>query len=239
VLDHTDHHLLVGAGAQTFARNMGFTIEADLNTERSRARWLDWKRRIDPGHYLDPKKRARAGEAAARAMVREGLLDPHHRYGTINCDGVSAKGELCGITTTSGLAFKIPGRVGDSPILGAGLWVDNEVGAAGSTGRGEANLYSLSSCFIVEELRRGRPAKDAGMEALRRVKAATVEKRLLDAQGRPSFQLAFYVLTKKGEYAGVSMWGREANDKERFAVCTEAGPALLDCEALHEGVPAE
>ncbi len=239
VLDNTDHHLLVGPGAQAFARNMGFAIEADLNTERSRGRWLEWKRRIDPGHFLDPKKRVQAGEAASRSMVREGLLDPHHRFGTINCDGVSAKGDVCGVTTTSGLAFKIPGRVGDSPILGAGLWVDDAVGAAGSTGRGEANLYNLSSFFIVEELRRGRAAKDAGMEALRRVKAATVEKRLVDRQGRPNFQLVFYVLTKKGEYAGVSMWGNEGDRPERFAVCTEAGPALVACEPLHEGRPAE
>ena len=238
VLDHTDHHLLVGAGAQAFARNMGFAIEADLNTDRSRAKWLEWKRRVDPGHYLDPKKRVEAGEAASRAMVRDGLLDAHRRYGTINCDGVSAKGELCGVTTTSGLAFKIPGRVGDSPILGAGLWLDDAVGAAGSTGRGEANLYNLCSFFIVEELRRGRSAKDAGLEALRRVQAATVEKRLLDRNGLPSFQLIFYVLTKKGEYAGVSMWGRDEGHRERFAVCTESGPALLACEPLHEGAPA-
>jgi N4-(beta-N-acetylglucosaminyl)-L-asparaginase len=239
VLDHTDHHLLVGAGASTFARNMGFAIEADLNTDRSRAKWLEWKRRIDPKHYLDPKKRVQAGEAASRSMLRDGLLDPHHRFGTINCDGVSAKGEVCGVTTTSGLAFKIPGRVGDSPILGAGLWVDGEVGAAGSTGRGEANLYNLSSFFIVEELRRGRAAKDAGMEALGRVKRATVEKRLLDRNGLPNFQLVFYVLTKKGEYAGVSMWGEESGKPERFAVCTESGPALVACEPLHEGAPAE
>jgi len=239
VLDHTDHHLLVGAGAQLFARNMGFAIEADLNTERSRAKWLEWKRRIDPKHYLDPKTRAQAGEAASRSMVADGLLDRHHRFGTINCDGVSAKGEVCGVTTTSGLAFKIPGRVGDSPILGAGLWVDDEVGAAGSTGRGEANLYNLSSRMIVEELRRGRSAKDAGMEMLRRVKAATIEKRLLDKNALPGFQLVFYVLTKKGEYAGVSMWGKEEGKQERFAVCTEKGPELVACEPLHEGAPAE
>jgi N4-(beta-N-acetylglucosaminyl)-L-asparaginase len=239
VLDHTDHHLLVGAGAQHFARNMGFAIEADLNTERSRAKWLEWKRRIDPGHYLDPRKRVQAGEAASQSMVREGLLDRNRRFGTINCDGVSAKGEVCGVTTTSGLAFKIPGRVGDSPILGAGLWVDDEVGAAGSTGRGEANLYNLSSRMIVEELRRGGSAKDAGLEALRRVKAATVEKRLLDKNGLPSFQLLFYVLTKKGEYAGVAMWGLDEGKPERFAVCTEKGPELLAVEPLHEGAPAE
>ena len=166
VLDYTDHHLLVGAGAQGFARNMGFTIEPDLNTEASRAKWLEWKRRIDPKHYLDPKTRAQAGEAASRGMVRDGLLDPQHRFGTINCDGVSAKGDVCGVTTTSGLPFKIPGRVGDSPILGAGLWVDNEVGAAGSTGRGEANLYNLSLVLIVEELRRGRSGQ--GRRASRR-----------------------------------------------------------------------
>jgi N4-(beta-N-acetylglucosaminyl)-L-asparaginase len=129
--------------------------------------------------------------------------------------------------------------VGDSPILGAGLWLDNEVGAAGSTGRGEANLYNLSSCFIVEELRRGRSAKDAGMEALRRVSAATWEKRLLDKNGLPNFQLLFYVLTKKGEYAGVAMWGKEGDKPQRFAVCTENGPQLLACEPLHEGAPAE
>jgi N4-(beta-N-acetylglucosaminyl)-L-asparaginase len=239
VLDHTDHHLLVGPGAQAFARNMGFAIEDDLNTERSRAKWLEWKRRVDPKHYLEPKQRVQAGEAASRSMVRDGLLDAHHRYGTINCDGVSAKGELCGVTTTSGLAFKIAGRVGDSPILGAGLWVDNAVGAAGSTGRGEANLYNLSSFFIVEELRRGRAAKDAGMEALRRVKAGTVEARLVDRNGLPSFQLVFYVLTKTGEYAGVSMWGKQDDKPERFAVCTESGPALVACEPLHEGAPAE
>ena len=134
-----------------------------------------------PGHWLDPKKRVEAGEAASRGMVAEGLLDPVRRYGTINCDGVGPKGEVCGVTTTSGLSFKIPGRVGDSPILGAGLWVDDAVGAAGSTGRGEANLYNLSSFFIVEEMRRGRSPKDAAFEALRRVKASTVEKRLLHA----------------------------------------------------------
>jgi N4-(beta-N-acetylglucosaminyl)-L-asparaginase len=238
VLDNTDHHLLVGAGAQSFARHMGFTIEDDLNTDLSRAKWLEWKRRIDPGHYLDPKKRVEAGEAASRSMVRDGLLDAHRRYGTINCDGVSAKGEVAGVTTTSGLAFKIPGRVGDSPILGAGLWLDDAIGAAGSTGRGEANLYNLCSFLIVEELRRGRAAKDAGMEALRRVTAATLEKRLLDANGRPSFQLIFYVLSKQGEYAGVAMWETDDGQPERFAVCTENGPQLLPCEPLHRGAPA-
>src|SRR5687767_2489112 len=161
VMDHTDHHLLVGQGAQVFARQMGFTIEADLNTPRSRQLWLEWKRRIDPLHYLDPAKRGDAGLEATRRMVAEGLIDAEHFYGTINCNGVSPKGQLAGVTTTSGLAWKIPGRVGDSPILGAGLYVDGEVGAAGSTGRGEANLFNLCSFLIVENMRRGLTPKDA------------------------------------------------------------------------------
>jgi N4-(beta-N-acetylglucosaminyl)-L-asparaginase len=238
VLDHTDHHLLVGAGAQAFARQMGFTVEADLNTERSRARWLEWKRRVDPGHWLDPATRSEAAESARRTMVADGLLDASRRWGTINCDGVGPKGEVCGVTTTSGLAFKIPGRVGDSPILGAGLWVDDAVGAAGSTGRGEANLYNLCSFFIVEEMRRGRSPKDAGMEALKRVKASTVEKRLLNAQGNPSFQLIFYAVSRKGEYAGVSMYADDRRRPERFAVCTEKGPELLACDSLLGEAPA-
>jgi N4-(beta-N-acetylglucosaminyl)-L-asparaginase len=238
VLENTDHHLLVGAGAQQFARQMGFSIEADLNTELSRSRWLEWKRRSDPVHYPDPKKRGDAGEAALRSMVADGLIDPLHRWGTINCDGLGLKGELCGVTTTSGLAFKIPGRVGDSPILGAGLWLDDAVGAAGSTGRGEANLYNLSSFLIVEEMRRGAAPKDAGMAALRRVKDATREKRLLDANGNPDFQLVFYALDKQGRYAGVSLYTREGSRPERYAVCTENGPELVDCEVLIEKGPA-
>ena len=141
VLSDTDHHLLVGRDAQRFARNMGFKIEDDLNTDRSRAAWLEWKRRTDPARYLDPVKREAALRRVEREMMDEGWVDPNHFYGTINCNGINAKGEICGVTTTSGLAWKIPGRVGDSPILGAGLYVDGEIGAAGSTGRGEANLY--------------------------------------------------------------------------------------------------
>ncbi len=232
VMDHTDHHLLVGGGAQVFARQMGFEIEDDLNTDLSRSRWLEWKRRIDPGHWLDPEKRAGAGEAASKAMAAEGLIDPEGRLGTINCDGVGPSGDVGGVTTTSGLAFKIPGRVGDSPILGAGLWLDGEVGVAGSTGRGEANLFALCSHVIVEEMRRGRGPKDAGLEALRRVKSNTVESRLLTPGGEPAFGLNFYVISRTGEYAGVSMWGKVNGRERQFAVCTENGPELLPCESL-------
>jgi N4-(beta-N-acetylglucosaminyl)-L-asparaginase len=229
VLDHTDHHLLVGKDAQAFARNMGFKIEDDLNTERSRERWLEWKRRIDPQHYLDPKKRGEAAMMAGLSMVRDGLIDPEHYYGTINMDGINSRGEISGVTTTSGLSWKIPGRVGDSPILGAGLYVDGEVGAAGSTGRGEANLFNLCSFLIVEEMRRGKHPKDAGLEALKRVQKNTIEKRLLNARGLPNFGLNFYILNAKGEYAGVSMYAAT------FAVCTEKGPETISTTPLLEG----
>jgi N4-(beta-N-acetylglucosaminyl)-L-asparaginase len=239
VMEQTDHHLIVGQGAQVFARNMGFTIEADLNTENSRKKWLEWKRRIDPDHYLDPTKRSEAMDAARRSMVADGLLDPFHVYGTINCDGVSPKGDVCGVTTTSGLAWKIPGRVGDSPILGAGLYVDGEVGAAGSTGRGEANLYNLSSYLIVENLRRGMAPKDAGMDALKRIRANTVEKRLLDDKGNPRFQLLFYVLNRAGEHAGLAMFGKMGKREARYAFCGENGPQTRACEALIPQGPPE
>ena len=229
VLEQTDHHLLVGKGAQEFARQLGFRIEDDLNTEKSRRLWLEWKRRTDPAHYLDPQHRAEAGYHAAVQMAREGLISREHLWGTINCDGINPKGEICGVTTTSGLAWKIPGRVGDSPILGAGLYVDGDVGAAGSTGRGEANLYNLSSFLIVEAMRRGASPKDAGMEALRRVAANTVEKRLRNDRGQPSFDLNFYILNRKGEVAGVSLY------PGHYAVCTEHGPETRPTEALYEG----
>jgi N4-(beta-N-acetylglucosaminyl)-L-asparaginase len=180
-------------------------------------------------HYLSPKERAQAWYDAGIQMVREGLIDGEHFWGTINCDGVNAKGEICGVTTTSGLAWKIPGRAGDSPILGAGLYVDGDVGAAGSTGRGESNLYNLSSFLIVEEMRRGAHPKDAAMTALKRVAKNTIEKRLLNAKGQPNFGLSFYCLNAKGEYAGVAMY------ESTYAVCTENGPQTLKTDALFAG----
>lgn len=255
VMDYTDHHLIVGEGAQRFARNLGFAIEPDLNTANSRRLWLEWKRRVDPEHYLDPKGEGRAplpahqkdpghderawhsrALAAGQSMVRDGLIREGSFWGTINCSGLGPAGDICSVTTTSGLAWKIPGRTGDSPILGAGLYVDNAVGAAGSTGRGEANLYNLSSFLIVEAMRRGRSPKDAGMEALTRIKANTVEKRLLNAAGNPNFNIRFFVLNARGEYAGVAMYRA---GETRYAVCTEHGPAAPELEPLLPGSPAD
>src|SRR5213593_3684417 len=215
VMEETDHVLLVGKGAQDFARLMGFTIEDDLNTPRSRELWLEWKRRTDPGHYIPLKDRAAIGLKVGLEMMAEGKIDPEHLWGTINCNGVNSKGEVSGVTTTSGLAWKIPGRVGDSPVPGAGLYVDGDVGAAGSTGRGESNLISLSSFLIVEEMRRGAHPKDAAITALKRVVKSTVEKRLLNSKGHPNFGLNYYIVNAKGEHAGVALYA------SHYAVCTE------------------
>ena len=229
VADETDHHLLVGKGAQDFARAMGVKIEDGLINETARKQWLEWKRRTDPLHYLDPKNRA-AGVARRRAA--DGARGADRRRALLGHDQLRRRqrqGEICGVTTTSGLAWKIPGRVGDSPILGAGLYVDGDVGAAGSTGRGEANLYNLCSFLIVEEMRRGAHPKDAAMTALKRVAKNTIEKRLLNARGQPNFGLSFYCLNAKGEYAGVAMY------ESTYAVCTENGPQTLKTDALFEG----
>ena len=234
VSENTDHHLIVGKGAQEFARNMGFEIEADLNTKNSREKWLEWKRRTDPDHYLNPRKRAEAGQRAALEMLAQGLLREENLHGTINCDGINSRGEICGVTTTSGLAWKIPGRIGDSPILGAGLYVDNAVGAAGSTGRGEANLFNLCSFVIIEEMRRGAHPKDAGMEVLNRIKSNTIEKRLLNSRGLPNFGINFYILNAKGEFAGVTMY-----EGSSFAICNENGPQTLKSEPLLQGKPSD
>jgi N4-(beta-N-acetylglucosaminyl)-L-asparaginase len=250
VMDHTDHHLLVGQGAQRFARDLGFTIEPDLNTEGSRRLWLEWRRRADPEHWLDPNRGTTTpppdrhevrsleerGYQAGLSMVRDGLIPESSFWGTINCNGINANGDICGVTTTSGLAWKIPGRAGDSPILGAGLYVDNDIGAAGSTGRGEANLYNLTSYLIVESMRRGMSPKDAGMEGLRRIKANTVEKRLLNSRGEPNFNIRFFVLNKRGEHAGVAMYG---SGETRFALCTEKGSEEPVLEPLLKGGPGD
>jgi N4-(beta-N-acetylglucosaminyl)-L-asparaginase len=251
VMDYTDHHLIAGHGAQQFARAMGFAIEDDLHTETSRRLWREWRRRVDPEHWLDPdgperkpkpKHERDPGDweeralAAGHSMVRDGLIREGSFWGTINCNGISPNGDICGVTTTSGLAWKIPGRIGDSPILGAGLYVDNDVGAAGSTGRGEANLYNLSSYLIVENLRRGMTPKDAGMEALKRIRTNTIEARLLNSKGQPNFNIRFFVLDKQGRHAGVAMYHA---GETKFALCTENGATAPELEPLLPGTPSD
>ena len=201
VMERTDHVLLVGEGALRFAKAHGFE-EVDLLTHEARKIWLEWKENLsDKDDWLPPKELGGATDSAdARRNPR--------LTGTINCNAVDNNGNIAAVTTTSGLAYKIPGRVGDSPIIGAGLYVDNEVGACGSTGRGEANLLNLSSFLIVENMRNGMSPEEAGLAALKRI-AEKTEPRLRDGKGRPAYQLSFYVLNKRGEYAGVAMWSGE------------------------------
>jgi N4-(beta-N-acetylglucosaminyl)-L-asparaginase len=230
VMNTTPHHLIAGHGAQAFARAHGFDVRSDLHSERSRALWKEWKRRVDArAGAHDGAARWAVGYAVGDEMDREGLIDKNHVWGTINCLGLSANGDLAGVTTTSGRAWKIPGRVGDSPILGAGLYVRQGAGAAGSTGRGESNLFALSSYFIVEELRRGRDPKDAGIAALRRIQEDTIDPSLLNERGEPNFNVKFYVLAATGQFSGVALYG---GADVRFAVCTEHGAELRTCEAL-------
>jgi N4-(beta-N-acetylglucosaminyl)-L-asparaginase len=231
VMERTDNHLLAGAGATQFARAMGFPVEADLNTAHSRALWLEWKRRTDPDHYLDPAKRDRIS-SAAESMIRDGLVDIQHYWGTIVAAGINAAGDVCAVNSSSGLAWKIPGRTGDAAILGAGLYVDNEIGAVGSTGRGESNLYTSSSMYIIERMRAGRSPKDAAADALRRVRAVTTDKRLINSRGTPRFGLTFYVLSKAGAVAGISFYSGG-----KFVVRDEDGTRSIAVDNLFPGQP--
>jgi N4-(beta-N-acetylglucosaminyl)-L-asparaginase len=222
VMERTDHVLLVGAGALKFARAHGFK-EENLLTDAAREAWLHWKETLSnqddwlPPHELDTRD------------IGQSLKEALRHYGTINCNAVDVRGGVSGCTTTSGLAYKIPGRVGDSPILGAGLWVDNDVGAAGSTGRGEANLLACSSVMIVEWMRQGLAPTDACLRACRRIAAQTKMKRLLDEQGRPKFNVSFYALTRAGAHGGASLWGGI-----RYAVNTGEGESrLVDMPSLY------
>ena len=228
IMDHTDHIMLVGDDAKRFALSMGFK-EQNLLTEESRLMWLRWKSRLNPNdNWLDIPRdstpRSRTSTIDAGAGAREhAWFDQHgvaYTTGTINLCAVDAAGRIGSVTTTSGLSWKVPGRVGDSPIIGAGQYCDNEVGAAGSTGRGEANIKVCGAFLAVEFMRQGKSPQEALMEVMRRVIAMT-EKRLLDERGRPYFDLSFYAVSKDGRYAGAT-----AYEGGHFAVADERGARL-------------
>jgi N4-(beta-N-acetylglucosaminyl)-L-asparaginase len=211
VLKYTNHILLVGAGAKRFALSYGFQDE-DLLTPESREQWLRWRaNRGREDDWLDVPE----GEKMARVT------------GTINMNVVNAKGEISSVTTTSGLAWKIPGRAGDSPIVGAGQYTDNAIGAAGSTGRGESNIMVCGGFLTVEHMRRGMKPADACLETLRRVIAMT-PPRLLDPRGRPTFDLQFYAVNKAGDFGAASIY------PARYAAHDGRDAAVRDTAFLHQ-----
>ena len=197
VMERTDHSLIVGEGALRFAKAHGF-MEENLLTENARKRWLEHKEQLTDRDFWFPPKSEKLDPDTQNYMAY---------HGTINCCALDAKGNLAGVTTTSGFFFKIPGRVGDSPIIGAGLYVDNEVGAAGSTGRGEANIQNCGSYTVVEFMRRGLSPEEACLKTLERIAdKSKCQPRLIRDDGLPKFGLRFYAVNKKGEYGSASMW---------------------------------
>ena len=242
VMEQTDHMFLVGEGALKFARIMGFK-EENILTEESRIQWLIWKKSLrdgnnhnnwGPGLDTPPAKKKgaldleqlkkefpHAGEEMLAEAIQNATNPPH---GTINCIALNEKGEMSAVTTTSGMAWKIPGRVGDSPIIGGGLWLDQDIGGAGSTGRGEENIRACGAHTIVENMRHGMSPKEATLDALKRV----VRNFDNDMERLTQVDLDFYALRKDGEYASASLWGPRGNAAKRFAVCTS------DRESHHE-----
>lgn len=218
VMERSDHVLLVGEGASRFARAHGFQ-EENLLTDASRKKWLQWKESLSEiDDWLVPPPPTNDQASAERRST-----------GTIHLSALDANGNMGCVTSTSGLAYKIPGRVGDSPIVGAGLYLDNEVASAGSTGRGEANLLNCSSFLIVEEMRRGANPTDACLAACKRIAAMTKEKRLLDAQGRPAFDVKFYALDKQGRHGSAALWSGAT-----FAVADPNEASLQDSAYVFE-----
>jgi N4-(beta-N-acetylglucosaminyl)-L-asparaginase len=168
-----------------------------------------------------------------RLFAAEQILWP--TTGTIHVSAVNPKGEISGATTTSGLAWKLPGRLGDSPILGAGSWTDQDVGSAGATGSGEENIKVVGAHTIVELMRHGMSPKDAGMEALRRIvhtyNADMRKVRLLDME--------YYIVRKDGAYAGVSLWSTSPTGKPRVFAVHDGTYRIEKCAALLEGSAEE
>jgi N4-(beta-N-acetylglucosaminyl)-L-asparaginase len=232
LMEQTHRVLLVGEGALQFARANGFT-EENLLTGQARRIWLHWKRirsRIDD--WREPPPESVEPDVAAWFARHFGGPAGHAKVGTVHVAALDDRGDLACCTSTSGHAFKIAGRVGDSPILGAGLYADNEAGTCGSLGHGEANLENLSSFAAVELMRAGRSPEEAGLEMLRRI-AARAHPHQVDAQGRPRFNLWLYLLAPDGRHAGVTMWG-----PKQFALADAQSARLENCIALFDS-PAE
>src|SRR5215467_13824527 len=261
VMEHTGHVMLVGEGATRFGLLMGFP-KINLLTERSRKTWQLWRETMSNDDWWGPglaspnykfpdtggdntqlepliekmeKIAARIGiEPEFRMAAIERVLKPP--TGTINCSAINAKGEMSGATTTSGLAWKIPGRAGDSPIIGAGCYCDQDVGSAGATGNGEENIKVCGAHTIVENMRHGMSPEEAGMDALKRI----VRNFNGDMRKMQYVDMHFYILRKDGAYAGVSMWSGPADRPYRFAIADGNGPARHEvAKALYQGNPKD
>jgi N4-(beta-N-acetylglucosaminyl)-L-asparaginase len=217
VMKRTDHVMLVGPGALDFARLHGFK-EENLLTEKSRKIFLYWKETLSEKDDWF---------TSAEELKDPDLLEYIRTYGTINLNVVDGKGDLSGVTTTSGLFFKIPGRVGDSPIIGAGLYVDNDAGACGATGRGEAVILSCGSHSVVSHLATGMAPEQACLAVLEKIADWARSPELLDAKGRPNFNVKFYAVNKAGDFAGAALWNRSS-----YAVHDGTEARLADCAYL-------
>jgi N4-(beta-N-acetylglucosaminyl)-L-asparaginase len=255
VMEHTGHVMLVGAGAQKFGFDMGFP-RINLLTERSRKVWLLWKETMSnkdwwgPGlaspkyvlpdashselyeervHKMEEMAAKLGIEPEFRAAAVQRVLRPP--TGTINCSAINEKGEISGATTTSGLAWKISGRAGDSPIIGAGCYVDQDVGAAGATGNGEENIKICGAHTIVENMRRGMSPQEAGMDALKRI----VRNFNGDMAKMQYVDMSYHILRKDGAYAGVCMWSGPPDHLRRFAIHDGTQRRLETAVALFQG----
>lgn len=222
VMERTDHVLLVGEGALRFAKAHGF-IEENLLTARAREEWLRWKENLSTKDDWLPPHTAEDKDVGS-------IFEPFFRHmGTIHCSAMDVQGNISCVTTTSGLAYKIPGRVGDSPIIGAGLYCDNDVGSAGSTGRGEANLINCSSVMVVEFMRAGKSPEQACLDACKRIVEHNRMRRLKDDSGRPTFNVNFYAINKRGEYGAAAIYSGS-----KFAVHDGTSARLLDAAYLYK-----
>src|SRR5437870_1478580 len=237
VMERTNRVFLVGPGALKFAKAHGF-IEENLLTERSRKIWLYWKEKLSSRDDWIEAGDEEEKDPDIRWFIEKYGVSDFRPGGTINCDAVTRQGEIVGTTTTSGLFFKVPGRLGDSPVIGAGLYVDGEVGACGSTGWGEGNLRSCGSHTVVEFLRQGKSPEEAALKTLERISALAREHH--DAAGRlkPDFNINFYVVNKKGEHAGAALWsgsyGKRGYSPARHAVADASGARLVESAYLYK-----
>jgi N4-(beta-N-acetylglucosaminyl)-L-asparaginase len=222
IMKKTRHVLMVGDNALKFAKEQGFP-ETDLGTDVTRKAWLAWKENRLRGDSRIPIPLAQL-EPGVRDLVEKPV------HGTIHCSALDTHVDMGGVTTTSGLGYKVPGRVGDSPILGAGLYLDNTVGSCGSVGLGEVNLLNCASYLVVENLRRGMKPKDALVATCKRVvETTTRDPRFRDDRGKPTFNVVFYCLTKDGKFAAAHIHGPASlavHDGEQAKMVDSAG--LLD-----------